>query len=667
MFTDIVGHDTLLKEDEKKALESLRKNQRIHRRLIKKFNGRLLKEMEGGVLASFSSIIDAVLCALSIQKATKKIEVPIRIGIHLGEVIFEKKDVLGDGVNIASRIQNAINTSGIVISEKVYSDIKNKEEFEIESLGRSTLKGIDSPVGIYKVNCPDDSLLDFTIDTGELIRPYSFGKASILFGIMIIALLSYAVYYFLPGAHSTDKPEKSILVLPFESYLGTDTLDYFVAGMHDALIGNIGKIRALQVKSKTTANTFKDSNKTIPEIAAELGVNAIVETSVICKGDSICLEVRLVSTDEKEEQLWIKEYHEETSQILNLYNIITKEITDGIDVNLRSQEEMFLAESRTVDPDAYDAYLKGRLNLDISTAKSLDQAMEYFKTANDIDPDWAAPYRGLASVGNYKNQYGIGLRSDNISLIYKNLNKILELDPGSFHYHRISAGVAVWIEYDWEKGEREFKKAIELNPSDARTRSFYAHLLSILRKKEDALYHGKISQELDPLNPFTLGLYAATLIENGECEEALKHIEKGLSIDSTHGFTRQWLSDAWACLGDYNKAYEYSKQMFLHNDSIIAHVNKKFQESGYFVAIEEIAKYFEELRNSGTNIRPILIGLIYFRAENFDKALYWYEMAFEENKYDPNLPYISAKNTYDKMKDKPGYIELLKKMNLPVD
>jgi class 3 adenylate cyclase len=148
MFTDIVGYDSLLKEDEKKAFDSRKKNQRIQRRLIKKFNGRWLKEMESGTLASFSSNIDAVMCAVSIQRACKELEIPIRIGIHLGDVIFEKKDVLGDGVNIASRIQGLAETNNIVISERVHDDIKNKEGLEIEFLGEQALKGVAKPIGI---------------------------------------------------------------------------------------------------------------------------------------------------------------------------------------------------------------------------------------------------------------------------------------------------------------------------------------------------------------------------------------------------------------------------------------------------------------------------------------------------------------------------------------
>ena len=188
MFSDIVGYSSLLKEDEQKAFDILRKNQRIHKRLIKKFKGRWLKEMESDTLASFSSVMDAVMCALSIQKATTELNIPVRIGIHLGEVIFEKKDVLGDGVNIASRIQNVINTSGIIVSEKVYSDIKNKEGLEIESLGSHTLKGVESPVDIYGITCHDNNILDFTIDTGELVKPLSPGRSNIITGIVVIAI-----------------------------------------------------------------------------------------------------------------------------------------------------------------------------------------------------------------------------------------------------------------------------------------------------------------------------------------------------------------------------------------------------------------------------------------------------------------------------------------------
>ncbi|MEN8251908.1 MAG: adenylate/guanylate cyclase domain-containing protein, partial [Bacteroidota bacterium] len=162
MFTDIVGYTSLMSSNEKKAIDIIKKNRRIHWRLIKKYRGKWLKEMGDGTLASFSSNVDAVMCAVSIQKATSELEIPLRIGIHQGDVIFEQADILGDGVNVASRIQGLAEAGGIAVSETVHNEIKNKEGLESEFLGEQHLKGLESPIGIYNTSCHDFSLLDYS-------------------------------------------------------------------------------------------------------------------------------------------------------------------------------------------------------------------------------------------------------------------------------------------------------------------------------------------------------------------------------------------------------------------------------------------------------------------------------------------------------------------------
>jgi len=310
MFSDIIGYTSLLEKDEKKAFDSLRKNQRIHRRLIKKHRGRWLKEMGGGILASFHSNIDAVMCAVSIQKATEDLEIPLRIGIHQGDVIFEKKDVLGDGVNIASRILGIAETNSILISERVNHDLKNKEGLEVEFLGEQILKGVTKPIGIYKVTCRDENLLDYSVDTGELVRPLHFGMTAIAVGIMVTALLAYTLYYFLPKNPSITEPEKSVLVLPPDNYTGTDTLDFLVAGIHDALITSIGRISALRVISRTSARAYYNPEKSLKEMATDAGVDVIVKPSVTCGGDNICLNVQMVNPDSDDKPLLDQEYND---------------------------------------------------------------------------------------------------------------------------------------------------------------------------------------------------------------------------------------------------------------------------------------------------------------------------------------------------------------------
>ena len=673
MFTDIVGYDSLLKEDEKKAFETLKKNQRIHKRLIKKFNGRFLKEMGGGILASFHSNIDAVMCALSIQKVTTEVEIPIRIGIHQGDVIFEKKDVLGDGVNIASRIQNLANTHGIVISEKVYSDIVNKEGLEIEFLGEQALKGVSKPVGIYKVSCTDESLMDFTIDTGELIRLFSFGRTSIIVGIMVIALLAYAIYYFLPKI--IDPPleeQKSLLVLPFNNYLGTDTLDYFVAGMHDALIGDIGKISTLNVKSKTTANAIKNTNKTIPEIADELGVNTFVEGAVLCLGDSVCLQVKLF--DQEENELWIHDFKVERSQILNLYNAVAKEISNEIGVILTPEEERFLARARTVGPEAYDAYLKGLFYLYKFDRDSLQRSLDYFQLAIEKDPEWADPYAGLASAWwMHATFFKILQQSVTLPKVYQYLNKALELNPESAQAHYVKALVSVWTEFDWVKGEEEFLRSLELNPNDALCRGYYSHLLMLLGRSDEAVIQANLALDRDPMTPSILSIYAAVMRKDGNDQSAIRHLEKALSIDSSYRLAAFMLFDIHMDAAYRNGDYETWINMWDKKVEASGHWNEKgratvlstFHEKGHIAAIEEMfnmnEKYESDCFMSGQ-----IKAKRYIKLNNYDKAMDCLEEEYE--KRDMFMAYIRTElDLDDQLKDNPRYIALLKKMNLPVD
>jgi TolB-like protein len=661
MFSDIVGYDSLLKVDEKKAFDTRRKNQRIHRRLIKKFNGRWLKDMDSSTLASFSSVIDVVICALSIRKATEELGIPIRIGIHQGEVIFEKKDVLGDGVNIASRIQNVINNDGILISETVYKDIKNKEGLKIESLGVQNLKGVDSAIGIYKVDCQDESVLDFTIDTGELIKPLSFRKSTIVAGIMIIAIIAFALYYFLPKyTQSSSELGKSVLVLPFHNYLGTDTLDYFVAGMHNELISDIQKVSALNVKSKTTANALKNTNKSIPEIADQLGVNTFIEGAVTCIGDSVCLQVKLLDQEEKE--LWIQDFKAERSEILNLYNMVTKEISEEINAILTPEEEKSLAEYRTVNNEAYDAFLKANYYIDHLSPESIQIGLEYFQKAIEIDPDWAPPYAGMAYYWVAVRQGGFAPASVTIPKIYEYLDMAKKIDPDFVYTKLIDAAVSVWTDFDWQKGEEMFLNVLEINPNHAIAHSTYSHLLLILKRDDEAMKQAELALELDPLNPMILSFYAIVAISIGEYENGLEVAERALSIAPDHGVAYTAMAMANLYKRDYRSALNYMIKADYLDEKTRKIVMDIYDEKGYKMAAIELAEAIEKGLNG-----PCTLSNIYASVGEYTKAMDLLEQAYEDK--DANLPYIGSRyNSEGPYKiDDPRFNELLKKMNLPLE
>jgi tetratricopeptide (TPR) repeat protein len=248
------------------------------------------------------------------------------------------------------------------------------------------------------------------------------------------------------------------------------------------------------------------------------------------------------------------------------------------------------------------------------------------------------------------------------------IDKALKLDPNSSWVYNLKGSKATWFEWDWENGEQDFLKSIELNPNHAGNHVFYAALLTILRRKEEALHHAKIAQELDPLNPFILGLCAGVLTEAGECQAAISLIEKAISIEPNHFYTYPKLIEASTCIGDFQKAFEVLKQLnytLWEKYNLTGHFEKIFKERGWFAVQEEAIKLYEESGSKDDLREEMEQANRYITVKKYNKAMDYFEKAYEM--HSPNLLSISKNTTFNKMKDYPRYIELLKKMNLPVD
>ncbi len=466
----------------------------------------------------------------------------------------------------------------------------------------------------------------------------------------------------------------SLAILPFDNFTGTDSLEYFVAGMQSSLIGDMQKISALRVPSKTSSNSFKGTKTSIPEIAIQLNVDAAVEGSITCMGeDSICVQIRLVRVYPEEQQLWVKDYRIEKGEILNFYNNVTKQISKEIDIVLTQKEENLLANSRKVLPEAYDAYLKGLYYWEKLDEQSATKAIGYFQLATELDPEWADPYAGLANAWNVFSFFGILPKSVTLPKIYPYLNKALELDPNSAKAHYVAAILAVWTEWDWEKGEREFLRSIESDPNDALCRMYYAHLLMILRRSNEANQQANFGLELDPMKPLVLGLYGVVMrYNNDDSQGAIQVFEKSLSIDPNFGFSKWNLNET--LMYDAYKNGEYEKWIKLWDEKVLKIGNwniegreavlKVFHENGHIAAIEEMFR-MNNIYGNDCYMSGGVKTERYIKLGNIDKVMESLEKDYEIRAN--NMPYISPKFTYYELfKDNPRYVEILKKMNLPL-
>ena len=492
-------------------------------------------------------------------------------------------------------------------------------------------------------------------------------ETRLVIGILVLIGLLMAGGWWTWQKFGLDKspPIRNLVVLPFDNYTGSDEYEYFVAGMHSSLIQDIGKIGELTVKSKITANSFKETDLSLPEIASELGIDAAVEGSITCMGeDSVCVQIRLTRAYPEEQQIWVQDYRVEKGQILNFYNKVTKTISKEINIVLTPQEESLLAESRTVDREAYDAYLKGRYYWEDLSLESLTRSRDYLGNAIKISPDWAAPYAGLAQVWVGLSQMGFELPEIAGPMIMKNIRKAIELDPDFPDSHYINGIVAVWTEWNWEKGEKEFLHALAINPSDAMSRIFYAHLLMSLQRQDEAISQAQRAVKLDPLNPLLLGLYAEVAMNGEAWEDARAHIEKSLSLDPDGFFTNHAIEFLGIHTKDIDMIIQSLRICLQMEESVLNKIKNISEKEGFNKAYAETTHQIELILQasyrSSTNQ-----AFRYLITNQTEKAIVNLESGFQM--HDPNMPYITTQVfSFKPLYDNPRFIAIVEKMNLPM-
>ena len=484
--------------------------------------------------------------------------------------------------------------------------------------------------------------------------------------ISLVVIVALVILNLVPTKTLRAGDIQSLLILPFDNFTGDDQLDYVAAGMHSALIGDMGQISALRVISKKTASVYKTKDMSLPQIAKEINMGAVIEPSVMCYGDSVCIQIRVVTMYPEEKQLWVAEYKEEKSQILNLYSKITKEIANDLMVELTPREERLLAKSRTVDREAYDSYLKGLSYMEDMSKEAVYKALENLKSAIEKDPDWAPLYAGLAKVWMVIAQGGYDSASVAYQNVYEYLDKALELDPNISEAHFISGMSAYLYEWNWDKGEKELLKALAINPNDVLSRIYYAQLMVILQRPEEASAQGRLAIELDPLNPLLQVLYSAVLVGIDDCETALAHLDKVVAVAPEDFMANVGIELAAFRCGDYNRSFEaakYTLGVYLEEDALNK-IEKIYEEQGFTAANEEIALQLEVFAENNP-IGPITLAVTYIYANKPEKAIDWLEKGFEQR--DPSMPYIATGvyNLYPLFSN-PRFIEIVQKMNLPL-
>ena len=550
VFTDIAGYTKLSAENEPGALELLNTQRDILKPIVKKYNGDWLKEIGDGLLLTFNTSVEAVLCSIEIQEASKSIpNLDLRIGIHQGEVVFQGNDMVGDDVNIASRIEPFSASGGIAISGRVNASLERDPKFETIYIGEPKLKGVSQSVKVYCITSHGLPKTDVAKITAKLESPTKTKKFSVFVGIFSVVVL-IMVFLFLKLFSGNSPNNLSIAVLPFANMSADAENEYFSDGITEEILNSLAQMQTLFVAARTSSFAFKGKNEDIREIGKQLSVAHVLEGSVRKFGDDIRVTAQLIRVSDGF-HLWSETYDRKFKDIFNVQKELSDAIADQMKIKLIG-EDFVERKGITVNPEALDLYMQGRFLWNQSQQKSVLRSIEYFELALGKDPNYALAYAAIAdayhSLGVIKRwTVSNEERAKLWQLSEDNALKALSIEPELGEAFAVlgvlNNGDLTKSQWKYELGSEEweegieladeyFRKALEYNPKYVQTYVWFSEFLaSMQRKYEESKEYLEKAIELDPLSP-QVNLSAGIIYNDyAEYERALELFDKAFDLD----------------------------------------------------------------------------------------------------------------------------------------
>ncbi len=466
MFIDVAGFTALTQTDEKAALALVREQEALLAPLLRRFRGRKVKSTGDGLLLEFPNALDAVELGVAFQRQVHERNrretarpLPVRVGIHLGDVQREGNDILGDTVNICSRVERFSEIGGVCLTAPVYDQVHNKVSYEIARLGPRELRGVRDPVTLYHV-----------------VLPWARGEGSV-------------------GSPTVPR----LAVLPLTNISPNPKDAYFADGLTEELVSVLSRLQGLRVVARSAVSPYKGAPKPVHQVGAELGVSSVLEGSVRKAGSRLRVSLQLVDVS-SQEPTWSETYDRELDDVFVVQSDIANRTAQALKLEL-TRGERGATRRPTSDLKAYDLYLRGLVAGQRLDPKGLEEAAHWFEEATTRDPTFAEAFAAWANLyviaaGDFVPMSAVMPKARELA------RRAAELDPLSSEAHSALANFAFQYDHDWETAEAEFKRAIELNPSNPTALRFCGTMLMALRRFDEAREVVKAAIRLDPGGPY---------------------------------------------------------------------------------------------------------------------------------------------------------------------
>ncbi|MEO5674470.1 MAG: tetratricopeptide repeat protein [Chitinophagales bacterium] len=653
LFADIEGYTRLMQGDEAYAIALRDKLKKTLENQMALHGGRLHKWSGDGGLCSFSSAVEAVHAAIEIQKQmAEEPKVPLRIGIHVGDVLVEEDDVYGDGVNIASRIESFAIAGGVFISGKTYDDIRNHRDIEVVSMGKYQLKNVSDPVEILAISSegmvvPLRKILD---GKGSAVsrRKSWLLPASLL---IVIALSAWIWFKFF---NSSTMPSASIAVLPFVDMSANKDQEYFGDGLSEELLNHLAKIPGLKVIARTSSFSFKGKNEDLRSIGKKLGVTNILEGSVRKSDNKIRITAQLNNTKEGT-HIWSETYDRTLDDIFKVQDEIAIAVVRHLKATLLKDTSL---DSYQGNPEAYNLMLQARYLSDQGNDESKEKAVELYKKALAIDSNdarlWAALSQAYARLAG--SDY-LG-KAEGIIKAKQSAENAISLNPDLPDGYVAQGRIKQIYDWDWVGADADYQKAFDLNPQDAAIIHRKASLARTLGSFDKAIPLYRKAIELDPLSASTYNSFAITLLNANRLVEAKQQFRKVLEMNPQYG----------GC-------YAMICGIYLHqgkSDSAYAELQKETEPGWKATALPMVYYTLRRKAEADAALREFITKYqddwAYQIAENFawrgdnDQAFYWLERAYSNR--DSGLAEIKGNPFFKNIVSDPRYAAFMKKLGL---
>jgi TolB-like protein/DNA-binding winged helix-turn-helix (wHTH) protein/Flp pilus assembly protein TadD len=568
----------------------------------------------------------------------------------LNKVINKVREALGDSAENPRFVETVARRGYRFLAEVKGSDSAIIRPPELATLPQPA---VEPRNGLAAISKPEKAKPE---------RRHSQLAPKLLVLVLLALIASFAAWKSYLG-HRTPRVIRSLAVLPLENLSGDASQNYFADGMTDELISDLGQISALRVISRTTMMAYKHVHRPLPQIARELNVDAVVEGTVLRSGDQVRITAQLIEAL-ADKHVWSGSYQGELRDTLGLQNKVAKAIADQIQISVNPQEQAILKGVTVVNPQAYESYLKGRFFWNKRTSDSLRVALAYFKQAVEEDPNYAQAYSGLADtyalLGDW--QYAVMTTKEALPRAKAAAIQALKLDHTLADAHNSLAFCLDGFDWDWVSADREFRRAIELNPGLANAHHWYAWHLSLLGRNNEAIAEMKKAENLDPLSLIINADLAELFVITRFYDEAVLQSRRTIELDPNFGPAHNQLGQAYFQKHMNNEAVvELQKAVQLSGESPIAVANlaRALMACG---RRSEAVKLLSDLQATSTsnNSHAAEIAMIYASLGDNGQAIHWLEKGYDE-RFNPGT---LLRPGFDSLRGDPRFVELTRRIGL---